>query len=107
MDTLYRVYLGRNIGDFGHVSDADLKRFLGETVAKSFQGFSVASIQGYWNGKPEESAVIEIAADGTRETDAKVGRIAEEYCQAFNQESVMVARVPLHVEFVERARVAA
>ena len=102
---LSKLYLGRTIAEgaapiLAHnapgettrtVSDSALAYFLENTVTPYFQGFTVVHAEGFWQGKPEKTAILEIIHE-ERES-FKVANIAEEYRAFFCQDSVLVLTV--------------
>lgn len=89
---LSKLYLGRNIDKTGlTVTDDWLDRFLRDQVSPLFPGFTVIHAEGYWNGEPEKTTILEILHEPG---DAfKVATIADHYKYLFHQESVLVLTI--------------
>lgn len=91
------LYMGNNIpgaGDGEQYADAqvtfeDFARFLRDSVTPKFPGFTVANVQGYWQGKPEAARVLTILGDDTDALRHNVRVIAEQYKTDFAQEAVI------------------
>ena len=93
MRTLYRLHLGRNIGNAGRtVSDADLGAFLRADVSPVFPGFTLTHGLGYWEGAPEPTCVLEVLAD--EEDRPRVESLAALYAARFAQDAVLLYAIP-------------
>ncbi len=66
---------------------------LAELTARYFQGFTLFSSVGYWQGSPEKSTVIEILA----ETDKHIAALAELIRETNRQQAVMVSIEPVQI----------
>jgi hypothetical protein len=96
----YEMYFGRNIGSDGDtISDQDFQKFLRESVASRFDGFSVYNITGYWMERAEQSVKVEIMSDNPEQTSFDIAGIQQAYCDQFQQESVMLVISDVKVEF--------
>lgn len=90
MNTVSRIYLGRNIGTEGlKVSNSQLAQFLKQIVVPSFDGFTVIEGLGFWKGVQEPVMIVEIVHDGGKDSTALVLFIAETYAARFSQDCVM------------------
>ena len=54
----YRLYVGQN-NETGHLDTIQLVNCL----STRHKGFTIEEAQGYWEGKPEHSAIITIATE--------------------------------------------
>ena len=73
--TLYRIY-------------TENRSNLPELVSAKFESFTITPTIGYWKGKGESSAVIDILADA--HDHAKVKNLARDIQRANEQESVLI-----------------
>ena len=62
-----------------------------DIVSSNFQGFTVLSGQGYWNGKAENSLIIEISSSD--EIYNKVVKVAKQIKRVNHQEGVLIQRI--------------
>lgn len=92
----YRLSLGRNIGLDGFVTQEAFDKFLNETVASIYDGFTIIEAQGFWKGMREKTTIIEILTDNT----AGINIIARAYAKQFSQDAVLVQQVTGLHEFV-------
>ena len=81
---LYRYYIGSN----NQTGELEARRAI-KIVSQSFQGFTAYNAMGYWNGKSENSLILEIE---TTELE-KLKAIAKQLCQELKQEAVGLAEV--------------
>lgn len=103
---LERMYLGRNIGSTGIVSDSSWTIFKREIITPNFpQGFTVTDGEGQWKDSTgviikEPTFILEII-HSTEDTYAykSVIQIIEEYKTQFHQEAVLHLIIPANVEF--------
>jgi Protein of unknown function (DUF3574) len=97
-----RLFCGRSIPGGGEVSDAEIEMFVDEVVTPRFpEGFTMWTATGSWEGKEEQTLVLEFLHPYGRRFDDEVREIAEEYRRRFRQESVMRVTLPAVMEFVE------
>lgn len=93
MNTVSRIYLGRNVGPMEAplytVDQHQMDEFLNGIVAPSFDGFTVLEGYGYWKGQREKVVIVEIIHDGGKDSTALVLFIAETYAARFSQDCVM------------------
>jgi hypothetical protein len=108
----YRLYCGRmqaiNADPASHshmanimVPDAGIVWFLKNHVETKLHGYTTYDADGHWKGTNEPTLVIEIMCLAANDRGDMVKEIANEYRQAFNQESVMVTRTEHESYFVE------
>ena len=84
---IYRIYTEAT----GHYRDNAIAE-----VAKRFESFTVYAADGYWKGKAEASVVLEIVADDTLQTQARISEAASAIRRANNQESVCITSTAVH-----------
>jgi hypothetical protein len=89
MNTKTQLYLGTNIEAGVTVSDVAFTLFLANYVTPWFQGFTVYTAQGYWQGEPETVRVLEILHDGSGPSRESLLRIATSYRESFSQDCVL------------------
>jgi hypothetical protein len=63
----YKIYIGAN-NDTGRLELAKAKGI----IAKMFEGFTVYQAKGYWLGKPEKTAIIEICTSDKDKIDSLI-----------------------------------
>ena len=85
------MFLGRNT-PIGEVTDEELRYYLKNNVAKEFSSFTVTHVVGYWEGMEERTATVTVIVPEVETTDAlqKMGKLAAEYANAFEQQAVAV-----------------
>jgi Protein of unknown function (DUF3574) len=99
-----RLFFGLE-GPRGSVAEAEWDTFLRDVVVPRFpSGLTVTYAKGHWQaaGEPlqrEASRVLEIVYDETPHHDRRIEEIAATYKATFQQESVMVIRMPASVCF--------
>ena len=87
MNILYRAHFGRMIGKDGLVTQEQVNNFLEHFVSPRFSGFTYIPVQGYWQGKPENSFILEFLCDSDKSQELEL--IATEYCKLFKQDAVL------------------
>jgi hypothetical protein len=99
MDTLVRIYCGRNIpGTNKTLTKAEFEFFVNDVIVPLYQGFTIIEATGFWNGKAEKTFIIEIFTNNELETDCKVSQIAETYVSRYHQEAVAVTKQEIEVK---------
>ena len=99
-----RLYFGLE-GPRGSVAEAGWDTFIRDVVVPRFpSGLTVTHAKGHWQapGEPlqrEASRVLEIVYDERPLHDRRIEEIAATYKATFQQESVMVVRMPANVCF--------
>jgi hypothetical protein len=99
-----RLFFGLE-GPRGSVAEAEWDTFLRDVVVPRFpHGLTVTHAKGHWQaaGEPlqrEASRVLEIVYDEASHHDRHIAEIAATYKATFQQESVMVIRMPASVCF--------
>jgi hypothetical protein len=102
--TYARLFFGLE-GPRGSVADTEWDTFLRDVVVPRFpNGLTVTYAKGHWQapGEPaqrEASRVLEIVYDKSPHQDRRIDEIAAAYKTTFQQESVMVIRMPANVCF--------
>jgi hypothetical protein len=102
--TYARLFFGL-AGPGGSVAETEWDTFLRDVVVPRFPGgLTVIHAKGHWQipGEPpqrEASRVLEIVYDEKSHHDRRVEEIAATYKATFQQESVMVVRMPANVCF--------
>lgn len=89
---LYRFYIGSNnaTGELETVKAIKL-------ISKYFQGFTAYNALGYWEGKPENSLIVEVADKEERREMMQL--LAKKLCQELQQQAVGLAEVG-NMEFI-------
>jgi hypothetical protein len=99
-----RLFFGLE-GRHGSVAEAQWDAFLRDVVVPRFpSGLTITHAKGHWQapGEPvqrEASRVLEIVYDERPQHDRRIEEIAAMYKAAFQQESVMVIRMPVNACF--------
>ena len=99
-----RLFFGLE-GPHGTVSETEWDAFLRDVVVPRFPaGLTVIHAKGHWQaaGEPpqrEASRVLEIVYDARPDADRRIEEIATMYKVNFEQDSVMVVRMPAYVCF--------
>ena len=99
-----RLFFGLE-GRHGSVDETEWDAFLRDVVVPRFpSGLTVTHAKGHWQaaGEPpqrEASRVLEIVYDERPHADRRIDEIAASYKAHFQQDSVMVVRMPAHVCF--------
>ena len=103
-DIFARLFFGLE-GPRGSVAEADWDTFLRDVVVPRFpSGLTITPAKGHWqaSGEPpqrEASRVLEIVYDERPHHDRRIEEVAATYKATFQQESVMVIRMPANVCF--------
>ena len=87
---LFRLYIGSN----NTTGKLETKRAIG-IVSRSFDGFTVSSGSGYWQGKAEKSLIVEIETDKAE----LLNDTARNLCRELQQQAVGVAKIG-RMEFI-------
>ena len=99
-----RLFFGLE-GPRGSVADIEWDAFLRDVVVPRFpSGLTVTHAKGQWQARGERphgeaSRVLEIVYDEKPHHDRRIEEIAATYKATFQQESVMVIRMPANVCF--------
>lgn len=95
-----RLFFGLSRPNGHGVSLAEWQTFEKDTLAKTFAGFNVVDSTGYYQGKPERCKIVTLICGEEKIKKAKA--LAGQYAKTFDQESVMMIKVPvLEWEFIE------
>lgn len=94
-DEIYRlrIFFGLSLPGGGAVSLNDWQVFERENLSKAFDGFNVVDSTGYYQGKPERSKIVTVIVD--KKGIQKAKKLAKIYAKQFQQESVMIVKVPV------------
>ncbi len=88
-----RMFFGLSMPGGGAVSLEEWNSFQQAEIAKTFDGFNVVDSVGYYKGKPERSKIVTIIV--TQQDIKKAKELAALYSKEFEQESVMIVKVPV------------
>ena len=88
-----RLYFGLSLPQGRAVSLADWESFQQGYITKYFDGFNVVDSVGYYKGKPERSKIVTIIVKA--KDIAKAKELASIYAKKFQQDSVMLVKVPV------------
>ncbi|MCG8529709.1 MAG: DUF3574 domain-containing protein [Desulfovibrionales bacterium] len=83
-----KLFFGMSRPEGGGISMRQWQNFEQNTLAKTFEGFTVSDAIGYYKGLPERSKVVTLIIQ-EKEME-KVRLLARKFARSFNQESVMV-----------------
>ena len=94
-DQVYRLrlFFGLSLPSGGAVSLNDWQSFQQNELAKAFDGFNVVDSVGFYKGKPERSKIVTLIVEAGDIPKAK--RLAALYAKKFQQDSVMLVKVPV------------
>jgi hypothetical protein len=84
---LYRIYTE----DINHEATVNL-------VSSRFEGFTVITGWGFWQGKAEATIIFEV--EGSETTRIIVEAVANEIKLANHQQSVLVTATPVEVDYI-------
>ncbi|HZW06836.1 MAG TPA: DUF3574 domain-containing protein [Phycisphaerales bacterium] len=93
--TRTELYFGLSIPGGGHVSPSDWQTFVDESVTPGFpDGLTVIDATGQWREASgtitrEPTRILILLHEPSRDVDAKIERIRNDYKQRFRQEAVM------------------
>lgn len=88
-----RLFFGLSKPNGGTVSDAEWEDFQHNTLGGAFDGFNVVDSVGYYKGERETSKIVTLILSAEDIDKAKT--VASVYAKSFNQESVMLVKVPV------------
>ncbi len=95
-----RMFFGLSLPNGSAVSLYDWQKFEQEKIATTFDGFNVVDSKGFYKGKPERSKIVTLIVKESEMQKAK--DLAKLYAKEFQQDSVMVVKVPvLDWSFIE------
>ncbi|SKB49918.1 DUF3574 domain-containing protein [Sphingopyxis flava] len=102
-----RIYFGMAIPSGGAVSKEDWAAFEAENIAAYFpDGYTVLPAEGAWRDTDtgqtihEPTIVVEVAHDGSAQTQAAIRIVATIYKTLFHQQAVMVQTARAEVGFI-------
>ena len=87
-----RLFFGLSIPG-GGVSLEQWQAFQQDEIAKVFEGFNVVDSTGFYQGKSERSKIVTVIVKSHEVSKAKA--LASLYAKKFNQDSVMMVKVPV------------
>ncbi|WP_322065465.1 DUF3574 domain-containing protein [Burkholderia ubonensis] len=100
------LLFGRDIAGRGPVTDAERAAFLSDVVTPRFpDGFTSWDTRGQWRDRAtgritrEDSFVVRIVADDTRDTLERLSAIRRAYVERFKQDAVGVTLAPTCASF--------
>lgn len=70
------------------VTDDKFARFIKDSIAPRFPGFTLVTAQGYWKGEPETVRVVTVLGEDDSSFRTNIRIIAEHYKSDFGQEAV-------------------
>ena len=88
-----KLYFGLDKPEVGVVSPGEWENFEKVILTHYFDGFNVVDSYGYWEGQKEDSKIVTVVLPESEKWRANTA--AKNYCESFNQESVMVVSIPL------------
>jgi len=94
-DDIYRIrmFFGLSLPGGGAVSMAEWQNFQQNDIASTFDGFNVVDSTGYYKGVSERSKIVTIIVQS--EDIPKAKALASRYARKFNQDSVMMVKIPV------------
>lgn len=85
----HRIYFGTaSWGSSNVVPIWEFRKFIKEEVVPRFQGFTVLTGMGYWQGKRELTRILTVVVD-ENDPHSLVIDIIDAYAKRFNQDSVL------------------
>ena len=90
---IFKLYLGHN----NETKKAYKKSLVSQMVSLFFKGFTLQEVSGYYEGKSEETYLIEIIAQP--EEVQKIYLLKQALKERFNQESVLLTSQAENGEF--------
>jgi glyoxylate carboligase len=98
------IILGRSCPDGSVVSSGEFATFLTNEVISLWQVYNNTPSYGSWDGRPEPCNTISILCDQTafEEVQIQANRIAQTYCENFNQDSVIVEVQQVQYSFITK-----
>ncbi len=97
-----KLYLGLGRKKGSDITMKHIVAFLQICVTPRFSGFTVYDTVGYWEGKPDNSIVLEILHDQGALERNHIQNIARTYCYMFDQDSVLKVEREVFSELVGR-----
>jgi hypothetical protein len=90
----FQLFLGRNIPDTtATVTDDQISDFIRFVVQPRFDGFTVQDAIGYWKGQQEQTTVLTIFCENSKDVE-RMHEIAQLYKAQFKQDSVAIQQLP-------------
>lgn len=105
--TKFSISFGADIQGQSTVDAIAFQGFLADIVTPRFPAFTLIEASGYWQGKPEQTRILEIIVplvDGATsyKTRLTVHKIARAYAIRFRQDCVLVTEQEVESAFVEQ-----
>jgi len=88
---LYKLYIGAN----NETGETEIKKAV-KIISEYYEGFTIIKTSGYWQGKAENSFIVEINTDNTKAIGLLVIGLKEE----LKQEAIGVAEMKTEIEFI-------
>lgn len=88
-----RLFFGLSLPGGGSISLNEWQLFQQNEIAKVFDGFNVVDSIGYYKGTPERSKIVTLIIEEKEIPKAK--ELAARYAKQFDQDSVMLVKVPV------------
>ncbi len=98
IETKLYLELGRESGP--DVTMKHIRAFLAICVTPRFSGFTVYDTVRYWEGKPENSVILEILHDQGALEKNYIQNIARTYCYMFDRDCVLKVEREVFSELV-------
>ena len=86
-----KLYCGRSRADGSLILLRDVLSFIQAEVVTQYETFTLTYATGYWDGKQEETFILEFITDTTtKREDFRPKQIAQAYKTQFNQDAVLM-----------------
>jgi hypothetical protein len=100
---LTELYFGLSSQNGIGVSQQALSDFVLNSVTPHYQGYTVLAGLGYYGMSQEQTVILRIVHDPTREHATRIVKICKDYSVRFGQECVMVTTTPVCAAFIGAA----
>ena len=100
---VFKAYFGRDIKGIATVTRKAFDFFLRKEVDSKIKAYNVTDSTGTWDGTKEEGFVLEVLVKGFNASHLighQLTRIANLYCQAFNQDAVLITKQEIDAVFI-------
>lgn len=99
MNIKYTVYMGLSYQDGMKIPTYVAKRFVEQFMEGSINGYTLQYGSGHWNGNEEDTLIFTSITKGDGQSlEPKL--LAMAYKKQFNQETVLIEKSTVNVEFI-------
>lgn len=91
----FQLFFGRHIRNLNReVSDESWDQFVSDTIDLHFEGYTIQTAKGVWQGQSETTMIVSICYSDSHWTRELIRDIAELYKTRFHQDSVGILVLP-------------